>query len=296
VISSSDPNASAGQRTYNDASYVSPDERTFVEHENAPPRTDGAAPPARVPNLTQTPSVNHPTELTGPGPSTDLLHSTESFPTDVTLSNPESHSLAHDAGPGEPNTNHPVGDDTQTGQRDALGGHEENHSNSGLTEEKRDEILALDKGLRPDPSEYLSSEFIESHLRQFEHGATRFMLQDNLEAFGIGQRDGTSFVMPTDLVNSLMEATSGNPQAMERALGLPDGYLSNDDAVVRIDVPDPGQYDLRVPSGNEAGANESWIPGGFLPEGLPEAVIDGARVPEDDYVVVKMPTPEGDVN
>lgn len=52
------------------------------------------------------------------------------------------------------------------------------------------------------------------------------------------------------------------------------------DAVVswKGDAPDPGDpselTNLRMPSGNEAGANEHWIPGGYLPTGIPEAVID----------------------
>jgi hypothetical protein len=35
---------------------------------------------------------------------------------------------------------------------------------------------------------------------------------------------------------------------------------------------------LRIPSGNEAGANEFWIPGGKLPDGNSEAVIDAAGI------------------
>lgn len=31
---------------------------------------------------------------------------------------------------------------------------------------------------------------------------------------------------------------------------------------------------LRMPRGNEAGANEAWIPGGYLPERIPEAVLN----------------------
>ncbi|WP_431802057.1 hypothetical protein [Microbacterium sp. bgisy203] len=36
-----------------------------------------------------------------------------------------------------------------------------------------------------------------------------------------------------------------------------------------------GELDgLRIPTGNEAGANDHWIPGGYLPTGIREAVID----------------------
>ena len=31
---------------------------------------------------------------------------------------------------------------------------------------------------------------------------------------------------------------------------------------------------IRVPSGNEGGANELWLPGGYTSGGVPEAVID----------------------
>lgn len=66
----------------------------------------------------------------------------------------------------------------------------------GLTAEKRDEIIAIPKGSRPDPSEYLSPRYIENHLQKFHDGVTRFMPQSNLEKYGIAQRDGTSFVCP----------------------------------------------------------------------------------------------------
>ncbi|CAO3309729.1 hypothetical protein METHP14_40165 [Pseudomonas sp. P14-2025] len=35
---------------------------------------------------------------------------------------------------------------------------------------------------------------------------------------------------------------------------------------------------LRIPSGNEAGANEFWISGGKLPHGNSEVVIDAASI------------------
>lgn len=81
-----------------------------------------------------------------------------------------------------------------------------------------------------------------------------------------------------------MEATGGDRRALERALGLPDGYFHTD-GVVRVDVPEPTNFDLRIPSGNEAGANDQRMPGGFLPTGMPEAVIDGADVPPGDLTL-----------
>jgi hypothetical protein len=153
-----------------------------------------------------------------------------------------------------------------------------------LSAEKRDEIMAMPKGSRPDPSDYLAPEYIESHLEKFSNGATRFMAESNLEKYGIAQRDGTSFVMPKNEADSMIGAARGDLRVMENELGLPEGFLDSN-KVVRIDIAGPEEFHLRIPSGNEAGANEQWIPGGRLPNGASEAVIDGGDVPPDDYTV-----------
>jgi hypothetical protein len=160
-------------------------------------------------------------------------------------------------------------------------------SSSGLTGEKRDEIIAMEKGARPDPSEYLPQEYIQHHLEQFDKGGTRFMLKDTFDDFGIGQVDGTTFVFPSSEIDALMEATKGDSRALEQALGLPDGYFK--DNVIRVDIQDLEPYNFRIPSGNEAGANAKWLPGGLLPQGMPEAVIDGSKVPLEDLTVNDLP-------
>jgi hypothetical protein len=166
------------------------------------------------------------------------------------------------------------------------GGHDGHDESSvpGLSAEKRDEILAMEKGTRPDPSEYLSPEYIEHHLDKFHDGATRFMPESNLDKYGIAQRDGTSFVMPKNEADALMDATRGDPRALERSLGLHEGFLDSK-KLVRIDISHPDDFNLRIPSGNEAGANEQWIPGGLLPDGAAEAVVDGGEIPPSGYSV-----------
>lgn len=110
------------------------------------------------------------------------------------------------------------------------------------------------------------------------------MPESNLDRYGISQVDGTSFVMTKHDADALLESANGDPRNMERALGLPEGFL-DDNKIVRIDVPEPEDYNLRIPSGNEAGANRDWIPGGLLPDGLPEAVVDGRNIPPGGYSV-----------
>ncbi|WP_405135748.1 hypothetical protein [Nocardia sp. NBC_01388] len=161
---------------------------------------------------------------------------------------------------------------------------------SGLSQKTIDDILGTPKGARPDPSSYLSPEYIEQHLALFDKdGATRFMVESNLNRYGIGQADGTSFVMPRGEADALLATTKGDPAALEKALGLPDGFLESN-KLVRVDIPHPDTHGLRIPSGNEAGANSQWVPGGKLPDGANEAIIDvkGMNV-GTDYQVTDLP-------
>ena len=190
----------------------------------------------------------------------------------------------------------PAGDDHTSANRSGEGSqHSEDGSpgdhgdtqSTGLTDEKRDEILAMEKGTRPDPSNYLPREYIEHHLDKFHEGATRFMPETSFDKYGIAQWDGTSFVMPKSEADALIDATRGNPRALEKALGLPEGFLDSK-KLLRIDIDHPEEFHLRMPSGNEAGANEQWIPGGRLPDGASEAIVDGGKIPRSDYSVTEL--------
>lgn len=79
-----------------------------------------------------------------------------------------------------------------------------------------------------------------------------------------------------------MASANGNPRLIEQALGLPEGFLDGNE-LVRVDIANPRELNLRVPSGNEAGANDQFIPGGFTEGGLPEAVIDAGQISPDRF-------------
>jgi|SRR5450830_1516042 len=149
----------------------------------------------------------------------------------------------------------------------------------GVTEA---DILAMPKGSRPNADTYLSPKYVSEHLAQFDKGASRFMTKSNLDKYGIAQRDGTSFIMPKHEADQLLANAKGDPRALEQALGLPKNTLDNS-TLVRIDIPAPKDLNLRIPSGNEAGANELWIPGGKLPTGSSEAVIDAGSIAPTDF-------------
>jgi filamentous hemagglutinin len=78
---------------------------------------------------------------------------------------------------------------------------------------------------------------------------------------------------------------------MEQALGLPEGFFDN--GAVRVDIPLSGSEGLRIPSGNEAGASDQWIPGGNLPTGISEAVIDVGGLDSARYSLSTLSQMEG---
>ena len=50
---------------------------------------------------------------------------------------------------------------------------------------------------------------------------------------------------------------------------------------VRVDIPKP--INIRIPFGNESGANSQWLPGGYTGGGITEATINSPIVGE--YIV-----------
>ncbi len=146
------------------------------------------------------------------------------------------------------------------------------------------DITRIAKGQRPPPSSYLDESYIQSHLGKFNEGASLITKKSTLEKYGrdkIGLPDNTQFVMPKGQMDEVLVRANGDIAVVERELGIPKGAWQGEE-MVRIDVPRPDGLNLRMPSGNEMGANEKWLPGGKLPTGYDEAVID--QVPRQSYV------------
>ena len=140
-------------------------------------------------------------------------------------------------------------------------------------------ILQIPKGQRPDPSSYLSPSYIDNHLSQFSDGVSK--ISANAPAGYVGPPGGT-FVMPAQTANTLIYNSGGNVSTLESLLSLEPGSLGA--SPVRIDISNPSG--LRMPSGNELGANSQWIPGGFTGGGIPEATINPAA--PGTYVIKKI--------
>lgn len=139
------------------------------------------------------------------------------------------------------------------------------------------EVVDAGHGNRPDPSDYLDQSYIDKHLERFRDGASRIYISDNLAKYGPGN-GGTTFVFPTSELQKIIDETGGDARELAVRLGMkPDYYLNADGSPVAVEIRnfDPSELsNIRLPSGNEGGANPQWIPGGYLPTGDPEAVID----------------------
>ena len=143
-----------------------------------------------------------------------------------------------------------------------------------------DKITSIPKGSRPDPSNYLDQEYMDLHLAQFDEGLSVIQTEwaysrySETNGFVGVPDDNTLFVMPKNYCDDVVAKANGDISVIEKVLGFPDGYFSDGGGLVRIDVDDIAGLNIRMPSGNETGANKLWIPGGYTSGGVPEAISD----------------------
>lgn len=151
----------------------------------------------------------------------------------------------------------------------------------------KNEIISIPKGNRPNPSNYLKWKYRHRHQRNFRRGASFLTQKQVLDKYGramLGRQDGL-FVMCKKEMDDLIQKAHGQLIYIETELGIPAGMWGNTE-IIRIDIRRPKKLKLRLPSGNETGANELWIPGGKLPNGYLESVIN--PVPEGKYTETKI--------
>lgn len=154
----------------------------------------------------------------------------------------------------------------------------------GISPERVQAILDTPKGSRPDPSTYMSEAQIAAHLARFDEGAVRFTSRSAFEARGtIGPTPG--FVMPKRDFDALVTETGGDLRAIETRLALAPGTLSGEDVLIAYIRPE-NLRNLQVPSGNELGANDMWLPGGVTAGGIAEAGVGLPRGTEFEEIVL----------
>ena len=172
------------------------------------------------------------------------------------------------------------------------GGLSESGLDSGLTQSQIVKIVNTPKGSRPDPSSYLSQEYIEAHLAQFDDGVSVIQTEwaykrySEINGFVGVPDDNSLFVMPKNYCDDVIERANGNISIIEKELGFPEGYFSDGGGLIRIDAPNTPELNIRIPSGNETGANIHWIPGGKTSGGVPEAITN--TIPLKDTTITRI--------
>jgi hypothetical protein len=70
----------------------------------------------------------------------------------------------------------------------------------------------------------------------------------------------------------MIAESGGSPINLAQKLGIPEDQLANDSLVI-LEFHRTDSYTAHMPSGNEWGANDQWLPGGKLPRGDLEAIV-----------------------
>ena len=147
-------------------------------------------------------------------------------------------------------------------------------------------ITAIPKGSRPtNPSTYLKEEYITNHLTKFEDGAVRFTSRNSFNQYGTLGPDG-GFVLSKSDFDKIIKETGGDLRQIEQKLGLDANYLDGSDVMI-VHIDNPSAYNLRIPSGNEGGANQYWLPGGKTSGGVNEAVMDFSNSPNFTEIILE---------
>jgi len=142
-------------------------------------------------------------------------------------------------------------------------------------------------GKWPPPSDYLDQSFINAHEGIFtqEGVASRIVSKSAYNKFGIGKPDqwSSEFVSTKSDIDKVLNESGGDLNQIASQLGIPSSQLQG--GLVRIDF-DLSKNSVFMPSGNEWGANDLWIPSGILPTGKLESVVHTNGMLEGvDYIV-----------
>ena len=152
-------------------------------------------------------------------------------------------------------------------------------------------IAAIPKLKRPkNPNKYLKKRYVDRHLEQF-HGEASYLVTGQtyenriVGAAEIGRPDGQFLSTKTD-IDAVLSRANGDVSVIEKEIGIPDGQWQNQKGIYRIDVQNPETLNLRLPNGREGGANVLWEPGGLLPGGSAEAVVN--QIPAGRFKATKV--------
>ncbi|CCU73181.1 hypothetical protein [Thalassolituus oleivorans] len=152
-----------------------------------------------------------------------------------------------------------------------------------MTQEKYDEIINLERGNRPnDVGEYLSKDYVDSHLNKFkEEGGAFIVIEEWISApeYTSFPKDGKFVGLSSEMdqVVTKYKDSGGDWRVLRDELNLGENtdLSSAKISYVKLSPNDPS-FEYSMPNGNERGAYEhEWVPGGLTKSGTSEATLSG---------------------
>jgi hypothetical protein len=137
-----------------------------------------------------------------------------------------------------------------------------------------EEILSIVKGKRPLVETYLRADYFAGHLAKFEQEGGAFVItKRSIRDSEYPSMSPRKFVgLPSEIDNIVAEA-NGNINVIINRLDLGTKFYKTGDEVFVIYAKSNKGFKFDMPNGNEPGANELWIPGGYTHSGATEAVL-----------------------
>lgn len=118
----------------------------------------------------------------------------------------------------------------------------------------------------------MSPAYIKDWNDSWSEGAIRFASKSQVEKYGtIGSNE--AFMIPKTVFDNLLKESNGNLAYIEKKLSLSDGYLSSNSTGAYLIKQQDG-FEVKLPTGNEGGANVQWLPGGKTLNGTREGILD----------------------
>ncbi len=101
----------------------------------------------------------------------------------------------------------------------------------------------------------------------------------------VGYPDGSLYVMLEDEAFAILEREGHDRERVCVALGLPAKAWA-DHEVFLVKADRDALANIRMPSGNEMGVDDQWVPGGFHAKGFRQAVADPVALEECGLMAV----------
>ena len=139
------------------------------------------------------------------------------------------------------------------------------------------EALNAPKGSRPAPRTYLGDKFVDSHLSKFKNDGCAFVIKKT-DVIGLNYNSlpPNKFVALKSDMEKIISDCKGNRRLLAKKLGYEDSNVFDNGEIFVVYTKENSSFKFDMPTGNERGANEMWIPGGKTSGGITEAVLVGS--------------------